>query len=150
MAGISGSEPMSRLSKAFWCSVLWCSCGSPESRWTISTPTAQQTSPCGFNCDYLVRRCTSTTPRWAVGRQTLTISLRPHFQHGAMFGGQTANAIVFLWPQDMKPESKDNANILLAYWRGGLINRFGRVWACWGDLRAERVKRSQLNAAAQK
>lgn len=31
---------------------------------------------------------------------------------------QTADAIVFLWPQELKPEPKDNANVLLAYSRG--------------------------------
>ena len=59
--------------------------------------------------------------------------------------GQTANTIVFLWPQNLKPEPKDNAQILLAYWGGGLFNSFGRVWACWGDLRTERIRESQIH-----
>jgi hypothetical protein len=63
---------------------------------------------------------------------------------------QTANTIVFLWPQDLKPDPKDNANVLLAYWNGGLFNEFGRVWVCWGDLRAERIKESELNARTVK
>jgi hypothetical protein len=33
---------------------------------------------------------------------------------------------------------------------GGLFNSFGRVWACWGDVRIERIKRSQLPTAEQK
>jgi hypothetical protein len=57
---------------------------------------------------------------------------------------QTATAIVFLWPQGLKDEPKDNANVLLAYWRGGLFNELGSVWVCWGDLRAERMKTSVL------
>jgi hypothetical protein len=63
---------------------------------------------------------------------------------------QTANTTVFLWPQGLKPEPKDNANVLLAYWRGGLYKEFGRVWACWGDVRIKRIKRSQLPTAEQK
>ena len=58
---------------------------------------------------------------------------------------QTANTIVFLWPQNLKPEPKYNAHVLLAYWGGGLFNKFGRVWVCWGDLRAERVGESQIH-----
>jgi len=56
----------------------------------------------------------------------------------------TANAIVFLWPQDLNSEPKDSAYWLLAYWNGGLSNRFGRVWVYWGDLRTERMKESEL------
>lgn len=57
---------------------------------------------------------------------------------------QTANTIVFLWPQNLTAEPKDNANILLAYWTGGLFNRFGRVWVCWGDLRTERIRSIEI------
>ena len=62
---------------------------------------------------------------------------------------QTANAIVFLWPQDLKPDPKENSQVLLAYWRGGVFNRFGRVWACWGDLRTERIRKSQIRLMSQ-
>jgi len=63
---------------------------------------------------------------------------------------QTANTIVFLWPQDIKPEPKDNAKVLLAHWKGGLFNKFGRVWVCWGDLRTERMKESELHTHTAK
>jgi hypothetical protein len=59
---------------------------------------------------------------------------------------QTANTIVFLWPQNLKPEPGENANMLLAYSKGGLFNRFGRVWACWGDFRTERIKPDEVHA----
>jgi hypothetical protein len=60
---------------------------------------------------------------------------------------QTATTIVFLWPQNLKPEPKDNANVLLAYWNGGWFNRLGRVWVCWGDLRTEHLQHAKLKAA---
>jgi hypothetical protein len=59
---------------------------------------------------------------------------------------QTATAIVFLWPQDLKPDPKDNSGVLLAYWKGGLFNEMGRVWVCWGDLRTEHMLESELRA----
>jgi hypothetical protein len=59
---------------------------------------------------------------------------------------QTANAIVFLWPQNLKPDQNDNANVLLAYWHGGWFNRLGRVWVCWGDLRTEHMPERELRA----
>ncbi len=59
---------------------------------------------------------------------------------------QTADAIVLLWPQNLKPASKDNSDVLLAYWKGGLFNRLERVWVCWGDLRVERLNSKALYA----
>jgi hypothetical protein len=44
---------------------------------------------------------------------------------------QTANTIVFLWPQTLTPEPKDNAQVLLVYWKGGL---FKQVWSRVGLL----------------
>jgi hypothetical protein len=57
---------------------------------------------------------------------------------------QTANTIVFRRPQNLKIEPKENGHVLIAYWNGGLFNKFRRVWICWGDLRTERIKRSEL------
>jgi len=57
---------------------------------------------------------------------------------------QTANSIVFLWPQNLDPEAKNNRDVALAYWKGGLFNSLGRVWVCWGDLRTEHIKESQV------
>ncbi|PYV69011.1 MAG: hypothetical protein DMG97_22250 [Acidobacteria bacterium] len=58
---------------------------------------------------------------------------------------QTAITMVFLWPQDLKPDAKDNDNVLLTYWKGGLYSKFGSVWVCWGDLRTERIRESQIH-----
>ena len=63
---------------------------------------------------------------------------------------ESAQPIVFLWPQNLKPDPKDNANVLLAYHAGGLFNRLGRVWVCWGDLRTEHLPESHLRAQLQK
>src|SRR5881227_3280043 len=38
--------------------------------------------------------------------------------------------------------SKYNADVLLTYDRGGLSDKLGRVWVCWGDLRTERLRPS--------
>ena len=35
----------------------------------------------------------------------------------------------------LKADPEDNAGVLLAYETGGLFNRVGSVWVCWGDLR---------------
>jgi hypothetical protein len=45
---------------------------------------------------------------------------------------------VILWPDDrMKPDPKDNAQIVLVYHNRGTLAEFGRKWVCWGDLRDE-------------
>lgn len=53
---------------------------------------------------------------------------------------QTSGSIVFLWPRVLKADPKDNADVLLAYDKGGLYNKLGRMWVCWGDLRTERMR----------
>ena len=47
---------------------------------------------------------------------------------------ETASTIVFLWPQNLQPDRRDNANVLLAYWKVGLFNRLGRAWVLLGRL----------------
>ena len=59
---------------------------------------------------------------------------------------QTAEAIVFLWPQTLKDDPKENRDVLLAYWKGGLYNELGRVWVIWGDLRTEHFPETDLRA----
>ena len=81
----------------------------------------------------------SQTGRWPTKVDDLAQTSLPAKSH---VWRQTANTIVFIWPQEFKPEPKDNGNALLAYWNGGLYNRFGWVWACWGNLRTERVKKA--------
>jgi len=52
--------------------------------------------------------------------------------------------VVILWPKDLKPDPKDNAGVLLAYYPVGLFNKLGRVWVCWGDLRTEHLPERDL------
>jgi hypothetical protein len=53
---------------------------------------------------------------------------------------------VFLWPQDLKDDPKENASRILVYYRKGLISEMGRKWVCFGDLRTEFVKDKDLEA----
>ncbi|MBV9623135.1 MAG: hypothetical protein JOZ14_04055 [Acidobacteria bacterium] len=85
----------------------------------------------------------STTGHWPQNVNDLAETSLPRRSH---VWRQTAGAIVFLWPQDLKPESKENANVLLAYWNAGLFSKLGRIWVCWGDLHTERLKHSELRA----
>jgi hypothetical protein len=57
---------------------------------------------------------------------------------------QTGTTFTFLWPKDLKPDPKENANVLLAYDNAGLFNKLGRVWVCWGDLRTEHMSEREL------
>ena len=59
---------------------------------------------------------------------------------------QSATTLTLLWPQNLKPDPKDNGSILLAYTDKGLFNNLGRVWVCWGDLRTEHLPESKLRA----
>ena len=52
--------------------------------------------------------------------------------------------VVVLWPHDWPPNSKDNANKILAYYTAGLISEFGKQWVCWGDLRTEYLPSEKL------
>ncbi len=52
--------------------------------------------------------------------------------------------VVVLWPHNLKPNPRDNADRVLAYFTGGLISKFGRQWVCWGDLRTEYLPTEKL------
>lgn len=52
--------------------------------------------------------------------------------------------MVFLWPQNLKPDPRDNANVLLVYTNKGLFNHLGRMWVCWGNLRTEHMRQADL------
>jgi hypothetical protein len=88
----------------------------------------------------------SRTARWPTSVDNLAQTSLPS---QSRLWQQTANAIVFLWPQNLKPEPKDNAHVLLAYWKGGLFNKFGRVWVCWGDLPTEQIRESQIHRVSR-
>jgi hypothetical protein len=81
------------------------------------------------------------TGRWPTKLDDLSQTSLPGRSH---VWRQTADAIVVLWPQNLKPAPKDNPDVLLAYWKGGLFNSFGRVWVCWGDLRVQRLNTKEV------
>jgi hypothetical protein len=55
-------------------------------------------------------------------------------------------ADVIVWPTNMKPDPKENADVLLAYHNKGLHVEFGHTWVCWGDLRTEFITTEELHA----
>ena len=57
--------------------------------------------------------------------------------------------VVVVWHDDLQPDPRDNAHVLLAYYNKGLISSLGRHWVCWGDLRTEYIKDDQLRASLQ-
>ena len=57
--------------------------------------------------------------------------------------------VVVVWPRDFKPNPRDNAHRLLAYYAAGLISKFGRQWVCWGDLRTEHLSSANLQTAPE-
>jgi hypothetical protein len=91
----------------------------------------------------------SATGQWPSSLNDLARTSLPARSH---LWRQAAATLVFLWPEDLKPAPKDNAGVLLIYDRGGLFNRLGRVWVCWGDLRTEHMPERELRArvAAQR
>ncbi|SRR5260370_40310949 len=83
----------------------------------------------------------SRTGRWPAKLDDLAQTSLPRRNY---IWQQTASTMVFLWSQDLKPDPKDNADVLLAYDRGGLFNKLGQVWVCWGDLRTGRIREGDL------
>jgi hypothetical protein len=85
--------------------------------------------------------CHAQTGRWPTRVDDLSQTSLPTRSH---VWRQTANSILFLWPQKLDSQAKNNSQVLLMHWEGGLFNSFGRVWVCWGDLRTEHVKKSRV------
>jgi hypothetical protein len=48
-----------------------------------------------------------------------------------------AGTDVVVWHDDLQPDPRDNARVILVYHNKGLIASMGRHWVCWGDLRTE-------------
>ena len=89
----------------------------------------------------------SATGRWPASLEDLaqtSLARQSNLWRG------TATTIVFLWPQDLKPDPKDNAGELLLYSDVGLFNKMGRMWVCWGDLRTEHMPEQDLRARLRK
>ena len=84
------------------------------------------------------------TGRWPKGADDLaqtSFPLKTRYWRSDVEGP----AFVVLWPRDrMKPDPKDNAQIVLVYHNRGTLAEFGRKWVCWGDLRTEYVKTADL------
>jgi hypothetical protein len=89
----------------------------------------------------------SATGKWPASLDDLAQTSLP--QRNRLWK-ESAQPIVFLWPQNLKPDPKGNASVLLAYHQGGLFNKLGRVWVCWGDLRTEHIRESDLRGRLQK
>ncbi len=53
---------------------------------------------------------------------------------------------VVVWPQNLHPNPRDNAGVLLAYHNRGILAHLGRHWVCWGNLRTEYVSNVRLQA----
>jgi hypothetical protein len=61
----------------------------------------------------------------------------------------TAETFVFLWPQNLSMNPRDNADVVLAYDPSGWFNRMGRQWVLWGDLRTEHMRERDLRLLAK-
>jgi hypothetical protein len=59
---------------------------------------------------------------------TSLVQVLPHWR-------ETASLIVLVPHADLKSDPRQNASVIIAFYRGGLFSKLGRVWVCWGDLR---------------
>jgi hypothetical protein len=89
----------------------------------------------------------STTGRWPARLDDLartSLSRRnPHWR-------LSATPFVILWRDDLRPDPKDNAAVVLAYHNAGVLANLGRKWVLWGDLRTEYVRTATLRAILDK
>src|SRR6202521_1988397 len=53
-------------------------------------------------------------------------------------------ADIIVRPKDLKPDPKDNGQVILCYHNKGLDAEMGRMWVCWGDLRTECISLAEL------
>jgi hypothetical protein len=60
-----------------------------------------------------------------------------------------AGTNVIVWHDNLKPDPKDNAGVILVYHNRGLLAWLGRHWVCWGDLRTEYITNRKLQASLQ-
>ena len=86
----------------------------------------------------------SSTGRWPKSADDLAQTSLPLKMPG--WRAAAAN-IRFFWRDDLQPDPKDNAGILLMYYDAGTISRLGKRWVCWGDLRTEYLSESEIAAA---
>jgi hypothetical protein len=57
---------------------------------------------------------------------------------------QMATVMVIVPHAELKDDPMENRTAVIAYYRGGLYSKMGRVWVCWGDLRTEYVTVEEL------
>jgi len=88
------------------------------------------------------------TGRWPTRAEDLAESSLPRQSPywKMMIDGGT-NVVV--WHDDLQPNPRDNAHVILAYHNKGLLASLGRHWVCWGDLRTEYIKDDQLRATLE-
>jgi hypothetical protein len=73
-----------------------------------------------------------------LARTSLTLT-NPHWK-----AQLDIEADVIVWPQDLKPDPKDNGHVILCYHNKGLDAEMGRMWVCWGNLRTECITLTEL------
>ena len=83
--------------------------------------------------------------RWPTSADDLALTSLPHVS--PYWRTLIKNGFVtVVWRNDLKPDPKDNAGLVMTYNNVGLFSKLGRVWVCWGDLRTEYVKEEELRA----
>jgi hypothetical protein len=92
---------------------------------------------------YEYQRATGQWPRSTGDLAKTSIALQMNHWQDDLQSGK----LVVVWPKDLSPNPKDNADYILAYFTGGLISRFGWQWVCWGDLHLEYLPTEKLQAA---
>jgi hypothetical protein len=90
----------------------------------------------------------NSTKRWAGGRRRPMILPRPRFRKTSPYWRTLIDngSVAVVWDNDLKPDPKDNASLVMTYNNAGLFSKLGRVWVCWGDLRTEYVKEEDLRS----
>jgi hypothetical protein len=88
----------------------------------------------------------ASTGRWPSGIDDLaetSLPLRLRYWKPILLNG----SVVVVWHDNLPPDPKANAGVILAYHNRGLLAELGRQWVCWGDLRTEYISTKQLRAA---
>jgi hypothetical protein len=88
------------------------------------------------------------TGRWPARIEDLAeTSLPQHSPYWRVMIKSGTNVVV--WHDDLRPDPKDNADLILAYHNRGLLASLGYQWVCWGDLRTEYITTRQLRERLQ-
>src|SRR6266545_4477390 len=99
--------------------------------------------------------CTTSAPLTILGNNRLTAKKTRMHDLAATSLPQTSpywrslidnGSVAVVWDNDLKPDPKDNASLVMTYNNAGLFSKLGRVWVCWGDLRTDYVKEEVLHS----